>query len=160
MRRLVLDTNVWLDWLVFGDPLVAPLKAAVRTGAAAVFIDRACEQELARVLGYPRSRTTLDARAQSACLAECRRLARDPDAALAMQAPAYALPQCRDPQDQKFLELARQCRADALITKDRALLELARVTMRAGRFRILTPAQFGHAWANPQTATDSMPGIA
>ena len=29
MRRLVLDTNVWLDWLVFGEPALAPLKAAI-----------------------------------------------------------------------------------------------------------------------------------
>ena len=27
--RLVLDTNVWLDWLVFDDPALAPLKDAV-----------------------------------------------------------------------------------------------------------------------------------
>ena len=37
--RLVLDTNVWLDWLVFDDPGIAPLKLAVRTGAACVFIN-------------------------------------------------------------------------------------------------------------------------
>jgi uncharacterized protein len=160
MRRLVLDTNVWVDWLVFDDPVVAPLKAAVGTATANVFINGACEQELARVLGYRRSRATLDARAQSACLAECRRLARNVGAALATQAPAYALPQCRDPDDQKFLELARECCADALITRDRALLELGRVTMRAGGFRILTPAQFGHAWANRESGADSMPAIA
>jgi len=28
--RLVLDTNVWLDWLVFADPCVAPIKAGRR----------------------------------------------------------------------------------------------------------------------------------
>ncbi len=160
MLRLVLDTNVWLDWLVFDDPLVAPLKAAVRTGAAGIFINGACEQELARVLAYPRSRTTLDDGAQTACLAECRRLARSVGAALPAQALSHALPQCRDRDDQKFLELARDCDADALITKDRALLELARAAMRAERCRILTPARFAHAWANRETATDSMPGIA
>ena len=37
--RLVLDTNVWLDWLAFDDPGVAPLKAAVAEGRAEIYID-------------------------------------------------------------------------------------------------------------------------
>src|SRR5690242_21540920 len=53
--RLVLDTNVWLDWLVFGDPSVAAIKAAVAANRAEVFIDAACEAELERALGYDRS---------------------------------------------------------------------------------------------------------
>jgi len=36
--RLVLDTNVWLDWLVFDDPSIATVKAAVATKRAEVFI--------------------------------------------------------------------------------------------------------------------------
>jgi predicted nucleic acid-binding protein len=130
--RLVLDTNVWLDWLVFGDAEVAPLRAAVARGRARVFIDAACEAELARVLAYPLGRLRLDAQAQAACLAECRRIACRGERAAA---PAWTLPACRDPDDQKFLELARDCGADLLLTKDRALLELARRTP----FRIVTP---------------------
>jgi predicted nucleic acid-binding protein len=49
-------------------------------------------------------------------------------------------PQCRDPDDQKFLEAALAARADFLVTKDQALLELAQ---RVPQFRILTPAEFG-----------------
>jgi len=41
--RLVLDTNVWLDWLVFDDPSIAAIKAAVETKRAEIFIDAACE---------------------------------------------------------------------------------------------------------------------
>ena len=51
-RRLVLDTNVWLDWLVFDDPSVAPIRAAGEAKRAEVFIDAACEAELERALGY------------------------------------------------------------------------------------------------------------
>ena len=134
--RLVLDTNVWLDWLVFGDAEVAPLRAAVEQGRARVFIDAACEAELARVLAYPLGRSRLDAAAQSACLAECRRIAERGEQAARQAGP---LPVCRDPGDQKFLELARDCGADLLLTKDSALLELGRRTP----FRILTP----RAWA-------------
>jgi len=136
IARLVLDTNVWLDWLVFDDPEVAPLRVAVAQGRARVFIDAPCEAELARVLAYPLGRVSLDAAAQAACLAECRRATGAGDGAAPLDC---ALPRCRDPEDQKFLELARACRADLLLTKDRALLELARRTP----FRILTP----RAWA-------------
>ena len=134
--RLVLDTNVWLDWLVFDEPELGPLRAAVEQGLARVFIDAACEAELARVLDYPLGRVRLDAAAQAACLAECRRVAAPHDEAAPLEC---ALPPCRDPDDQKFLELARACRADLLLTRDRALLELARRTP----FRIVTP----RAWA-------------
>jgi putative PIN family toxin of toxin-antitoxin system len=124
MKRLVLDTNVWLDWLVFKDPSLEPLKAAVAERRAEIFIDAACEAELERVLAYDLGKHTLDAAAQAACLAECRRIARplegDKPAACA------ALPRCEDPADQPFLEAALAARADFLVTKDRALLELAR----------------------------------
>jgi predicted nucleic acid-binding protein len=55
--------------------------------------------------------------------------------------PQVQLPQCRDPDDQKFLEAALAARADFLVTRDQALLELAR---RVRQFRILTPAEFGN----------------
>jgi putative PIN family toxin of toxin-antitoxin system len=136
--RLVLDTNVWLDWLVFRDACVAPLRAAVEAGRADVYIDAACEEELARVLARRLGRTVLDAAAQATALAECRRVA----SACGARAPlACRLPPCTDPEDQKFLELARDCRADLLVTKDRALLVLA----RHAPFRIVTPRQAGEA---------------
>ena len=47
MPCFVLDTNVWLDWLVFDDPAVAPLKSAVAGGRAEIRIDPACEAALA-----------------------------------------------------------------------------------------------------------------
>jgi putative PIN family toxin of toxin-antitoxin system len=122
--RLVLDTNVWLDWLVFDDPSVAPLRAAVEAGRAEVVIDEACEQELARVLGYPRRGWPLDAAAQAACLERCRAIARHTESPIAQH--AARLPLCRDPHDQKFLELALSCGADFLVTRDNELLALAR----------------------------------
>jgi len=49
------------------------------------------------------------------------------------------LPLCKDPDDQKFLEIARDAHAECLITKDKALLKLARRTARAGLFTIIPP---------------------
>jgi predicted nucleic acid-binding protein len=49
------------------------------------------------------------------------------------------LPVCKDRDDQKFLELAYASQADTLITKDKALLKLARKTLRSQLFRIFSP---------------------
>ena len=137
--RLVLDTNVWLDWLVFDDPSVAPIKDAVEANRAEVFIDAACEAELARALGYDLGRKfALDPEAQGARLAVCRRVARRIEAPVP-EAERAKLPACRDPDDQKFLEAALAARAGFLVTKDRALLDLA---PRVAHFRILTPGGF------------------
>ena len=140
--RLVLDTNVWLDWLVFDDAGVAPLRAAVASGGAQIFIDDACAGELTAVLGYPLRKQVLDAGKQAALMAECRRIAQSVSSQTdADVAAAEPLPKCRDADDQKFLELARACRADFLVTRDLLLLELSRRQVRRAPFAIVTPAQ-------------------
>jgi putative PIN family toxin of toxin-antitoxin system len=138
MKRVVLDTNIWLDWLVFNDLSVLYLKKTVSDGAVQIFINSPCEAELERVLAYDLARHTLAASAQADCLAECRRIAQRIDS-VAPEAERKLLPRCVDPDDQKFLELALAARADALITKDHKLLELAR---RTKPFRILNPRKF------------------
>jgi predicted nucleic acid-binding protein len=154
MLRLVLDTNVWLDWLVFDDPVVAPVKAAVAEGRAAVFIDEAVEVELVRVLAYPFGARTLDAQAQANAIAQCLRIAtkgkeeREKGKGNESQLTAHAawaeknaLPKCSDPDDQKFLELALACGAGFLLTRDAALLDLARNKSRPLPYRIVTPSE-------------------
>jgi len=145
LLRLILDTNVWLDWLVFGEPSLAPLKAAVAEGRAQILIDAACEAELERVLAYDLGKHTLDAARQAACLAECRRIAKplgsEPESGPACVSRFGALtpnslPRCLDPDDQIFLDAALAARADFLVTRDRALLDLA---CRGLPFRIVTP---------------------
>lgn len=136
MIRLVLDTNIVLDLLHFRDPSVEPLMRALRAGTAACFTNEACSGELARVLGYPQF--ALDAAEILRIGGEYAALARRCDAAPAGTLPP-PLPQCADPDDQKFLELARDAGADLLVTKDKALLALAR-KVRSG-FRIVGPGQ-------------------
>ena len=137
-QRVVLDTNIWLDWLVFNDLSLLYLKRAFLERKTEIFIDAACEAELERVLGYDLARHSLDADAQAACLAESRRIAQHVGGA-APEAERERLPRCVDPDDQKFLELALAAQADALVTKDHKLLELAR---RTKAFRILNPRRF------------------
>lgn len=132
---LVLDTNVWLDWLLFNDASVSPLKVLVQDGGAEIWIDPALEAELERVLAYDLGKHTIDAQKQAACLAECRRIARE----IHRPVSVLDLPRCPDPADQMFLEAAAAARADYLVTKDRELLELP-----VGRlpFRVVQPEFF------------------
>ena len=137
VTRLVLDTNVWLDWLVFDEPALAPLRAAHAAGRVEIVMDEACEAELARVLAYDLGKHTMGAEAQASCIERCRNLAQRVVATASSN--AAALPRCSDPDDQKFLELALAAKVDVLVTKDQALLDLAR---RPLPFRILTPRAY------------------
>ena len=138
MLRLVLDTQVWLDWLVFQDPGVRDLRIAVEKGRAEIFMDAACDAELERVLAYDLGKHSIAPAAQGAALAQARRIARRLDTVLS-PAERASLPRCRDADDQIFLEAALAARADVLVTKDRALLELNRRRTRALPFRVAKP---------------------
>ncbi|WP_116134994.1 putative toxin-antitoxin system toxin component, PIN family [Trinickia diaoshuihuensis] len=137
--RVVLDSNVWIDILVFDDPATRPILAALERGDLAATIDARCFAELAHVLDYPQ----FVARAvdKAAALAAVRRLAAlMPEQAV--PAESAPLPKCRDRDDQKFLELAHAAKADWLVSKDRALLKLNKRTSRDFGFRIAEPAKF------------------
>lgn len=123
--KLVLDTNVWLDLLVFDDPDARRLRDGFE-----IVIDAPCAAELERVLAYPLGRWTLSAAQRAACVEHCRRLS----VVVQRKARETGLPRCADPDDQKFLELAAGAGADALVTKDDALLRLApRLPFRVAR---------------------------
>lgn len=145
---VVLDSNVWLDILVFDDPHTRPIRAALERGALDALIDARCHAELAHVLDYPQfqGRGT-DKAGALATLATLVRQIEPP----APPADARALPQCRDRDDQKFLELARASGAAWLVSKDRAVLKLAKRIARDFGFRIGTPdtfvAETSTAWA-------------
>ena len=136
--HLVLDTNVWLDWLVFDDPTLAPLKAARQAGRIHIVANEACLEELNRVLAYPEF--GLDDARRKKNLAEVDRCV----VRLDHHPPAHraTLPRCTDPDDQKFLELARDARADWLLTKDKALLRLGKKKVMATGFTVGTPQQW------------------
>jgi len=73
VQRVVLDTNVWLDWLLFEDPGVARLRALREQGAVEILIDAACEAELAGVLARPFAKRRMTGAEQAAALAACWR---------------------------------------------------------------------------------------
>ena len=127
----VLDTNVVLDCLHFADPVARPILRALEAGRIECRVTAATLGELQRVLAYPALR--IDAAAQATIEARYRALAQCVEIACEIR-----LPRCRDADDQKFLELAA-AGAAVLVTKDRALLKLAR--RRDLGFRILSPVQ-------------------
>lgn len=136
-KRIVIDTNVCLDLFVFHDPRWATLLAALESGAVEAITRADCRAEYLVVLHYPH--LPLDAASRPASAARFDALIK----VVAPDASPVRLPVCSDKDDQKFLELARDAGADILITKDKALLKLARKTMQAGLFRIMLP----EAWA-------------
>ena len=133
--RIVLDTNVCLDLFVFRDPQVAPLQAALQAGRLHAVTREDCRAEWLGVLAYPQlaldaAQRQLAAQAFDACVV-CL-----PPAEADGQA-AFKLPRCADPDDQKFLELAARAQAAILLSRDLALLRLARRT--APWLAIMTP---------------------
>lgn len=132
----VLDTNVWLDLLLFEDEAGRALLAAFESGRLRLVADEATRAEFERVLAYPQ--LLLDAQRRQSLL--LRHMAMG--ALVPMTEPATVLPRCTDADDQKFLELAHRAQAQWLLTRDNALLALARRTQRAGLFLIQTPMQW------------------
>lgn len=132
--RVVFDTNVLLSLFVFADSRFAPLRGKVAAGRWIALTSPACLAEFRRVLGYPLFALT-DERQEAACAAYLA-LVRMIDA---VPQDAVALPKCKDRDDQKFLELARDGQAHWLVTADKLLLRLRRGRRLDGLFRILTP---------------------
>lgn len=162
MPRVVLDSNVWIDILVFDDSAARPIRAALERGDLDAVIDPRCLAELAHVLDYPQFvARAVDKPAALATVATLATLAQ-PSAAPPTSGP---LPKCKDRDDQKFLELAHAVQADWLVSKDRALLKLNKRTARDFGFRIAEPAPFVRACALDRdigagvhgSATESLP---
>jgi uncharacterized protein len=132
--RVVLDTNVLLSLFVFADSRYAPLRGRLESGAWRALTDERCLGEFRRVLAYPMF--SLDASAQAAAFQGYAKLAESVSPAAGI---AVMLPLCTDGDDQKFLEVARDGRAQWLVTSDKALLRLARRRAVAQLFGIVTP---------------------
>jgi putative PIN family toxin of toxin-antitoxin system len=142
--RIVLDSNVVLDWMLFGNPSAGPLAEAIRARTVRWIATPAMRQELEHVL--TRSRFGRWPVSPSGIFE-----AWDAWAEM-VQVPSASTPtlRCSDPDDQKFIDLAIEGRAAALISRDKALLRLARRAAQRS-LKILSPA----AWA---IATATQPG--
>jgi putative PIN family toxin of toxin-antitoxin system len=121
----VIDTNIWLDLYVFADPSAQVLADALACGTLKAIRSSATDAELRCVLARPAFAARAGALGPEP-LAEWEKVAHP-------FVPRRAAPWiCRDPDDQKFLDLAYSAGAAFLFTKDRALLRLARRARGAG----------------------------
>lgn len=140
--RVVLDTNVLVSLWIFTDSRYALLRTALEDGRWLALTRADCLDEFGRVLNYPQF--AISPERQRRALDEYRQLA---GAIASPSRDAYPLPRCRDRDDQKFLEVARDGDAHWLVTSDKALLRLACRRKLAGLFRILTPdAALAELW--------------
>lgn len=117
--RLVPDTNVLLSALLFHTGRLSWLRGAWRSDRVRPLASRETTLELIRVLAYPKFALSAEDRRDllDDYLPFCE--------IVVVSDPRPGVPECRDPGDRPFLELALAGRADALVTGDADLLALA-----------------------------------
>jgi putative PIN family toxin of toxin-antitoxin system len=143
--RVVFDTNVLVSVLLYRDSALAYLPEAWAGRAVVPLSDQSVIDELSRIL------IELGARKFQLHPAQVQeivtRYVSVAEPVPAIPATQGTLPKCKDPDDQKFLELAQRGKADMLVTNDGALLGLARRTpfliLSASKFRAHTQALLG-----------------
>jgi putative PIN family toxin of toxin-antitoxin system len=134
---VVLDTNVLLDWLVFRDASVAHLARSIERGAIRWIITAPMAAELRSALTRPELvRWQPDTACVEAALERWAVLLSAP-----RLDPALHCPRCSDRSDQMFIDLAVGAAARWLVTRDRALLRLAR-TARPLAVAIVPPQRW------------------
>lgn len=141
--RLVIDTNVALDLLVFADPSVQLLHAALAEQRAQWLVTEVMRAEFVRVLSYPRVAPRLLVAGHAE--AEVQHLF---DRLTCVVDPAPVAPcRCADPDDQMFVDLAVQHGA-WLLSKDAAVLALKRQLQGLG-VAVSLPRAFGDGPLSP-----------
>ena len=118
-RALVLDTNIVLDLLVFGDPATALVRELLNAKTLRWIATAAMRQELARVLDYPK----IAARVAFYGLSTASVLQAFDAQAHTVATPARIPAICRDADDQPFIDLAAAHSA-ILLSKDKAVIAL------------------------------------
>lgn len=126
----VLDTHVVLDALVFADPRVQPLMRAVSAGQLRWLMSSRMRTELGHVLTRPVLQRWSPDVAQVLAVVD--------QLALPCADPPRCHLHCTDPDDQVFIDLALAQQAPWLLTRDKALLRLARRAQGRGT-RVCTP---------------------
>ena len=117
--RVVLDTNLVLSALVFANGRLALLRHAWQGGRCVPLVSKATVAELIRVLAYPKFK--LGDADQQELLADYLPWC----VTVRIPKPPPPTPDCRDPFDLPFLQLAVAGKADFLVSGDRDLLSLA-----------------------------------
>lgn len=142
----VLDTNVVLDWLLFGDAAMQAPGELLLAGKACWIATAAMRDEALEVATRPvfRKRGSAPDLRHRVAAGFARHAQLQTDAPR-MDAIAQGL-RCSDADDQMFIDLALHHAAQMLLTRDQALLALASAASARG-LRILRPKDFAAAAA-------------
>jgi len=130
----VIDTNIVLDLWLFEDPATIPLRAALQSGAISHLATASMRDELERVLTYPH---LVKRMAKSSIQAQDILRSFD-EYLLAAEPAAKAACTCKDPDDQKFIDLA-VAHAAPLLSKDNAILCMKKRLFQSGV--VLNPSE-------------------
>jgi putative PIN family toxin of toxin-antitoxin system len=146
-RLIVLDTNTVMALWFFEDPGLFPLRQAISQQQLRLAARTDSLDELRRVLAYRQFAITPERQVE---------LWQDYQQRIAVWADATShadeLPSCRDPDDQKFLQITAASGAQALLTRDKLVLKLARHRLIRTRFQIVTPEAFQASLSPPPEA--------
>jgi putative PIN family toxin of toxin-antitoxin system len=123
----VIDTNIVLDLWLFEDPATIPLRAALQSGAISHLATASMRDELERVLAYPH----LVKRMAKSNIQAHDILNRFDEYLLAAEPAAKAAFTCKDPDDQKFIDLA-VAHAAPLLSKDKAIVCMKKRLLQSG----------------------------
>ena len=115
--RVVFDTNTVVSALLFREGRLSCLRDHWRSFDVTPLVSRPTADELIRVLAYPKFK--LDKADIETLLADYL-----PYTESVADISSPHSPLCRDKNDQMFVDLAIQGRADVLVTGDHALLEM------------------------------------
>ena len=126
-KAWVIDTNIVLDLWLFEDPATVPLRAALLSGAISHLATTSMRDELARVLTYPH----LIKRMAKSNIQAQDILNRFDEHHLSAKPAAKAPCTCKDPDDQKFIDLAI-AHAAPLLSKDAAILCMKKRLLQSG----------------------------
>ncbi|MES2582359.1 MAG: putative toxin-antitoxin system toxin component, PIN family [Pseudomonadota bacterium] len=116
-RLVILDTNIVLDTFVFNDPAAKPLRSALEAGTLQWIATAPMRDELERVLAYPKIAKRLAFYQLQAADVLQHFDTRVHTVEIAARAPII----CKDPDDQKFIDLAVAHKA-LVLSKDNAVL--------------------------------------
>lgn len=116
-ETVILDTNIILDTFVFNDPAAKPLRDRLQSGNLQWIATAPMREELERVLAYPKIVKRLEYYQLQAdyVMGQFDRLVQTVE--VAAKAPIV----CKDPDDQKFIDLAVAHKA-LVLSKDNAVL--------------------------------------
>ena len=124
--RLVLDTNVILDLLVFKDPSAEPIQLLLDANQVDAVRTLASMAELIDVIGRPTFK--LSQENQEAIVQAWESATRLLENTAIEPAPFT----CRDRDDQVFIDMAFSIRPALLLSKDLRVLELQAIARRHG----------------------------